>query len=185
MSSKSTGQIRLANGIDRTSVLYNTYQLFVQTATLYANFAEHSKSPNIYERLAEDVIRDLGTLYSAWESIGQNSNSPVKDGAHVAVLVAHSSDQIAKVTTFTNEWTPMFRRFSLGILAEKRMSRILSVLMCDAGKEKETLLQLIARSTQRRDDLGAALLALKKDARKIQGAFSAADSTLIDKSFGF
>jgi hypothetical protein len=188
MSANTVGNIRLAAGSDRASILYNAYHLITQMAAFYANASQQRRPAQeraVFEQLSDDLIRELGDLYMAWEGLDTERAAPVPDSARLVRRVSHTCAQFSTIIARAGEWTPVTRMLALTVLMEKRWVRILKALKEGAGKESAVLSELTSRSEARREMIGAELQRRRLAGRMTQDSFDAADSSLLDKSFGF
>lgn len=188
MSANTVGNIRLAAGSDRASMLYNSYHLITQMAAFYANASQHRRPAQeraVFEQLSDDLIRELGDLYMAWGSLDKDSAAPVPESGRLTLLINHTCSQFSTIITQAGEWTPVTKILSLTVLMEKRWVRILTALKQGAGKELAVLAELEARSEARMEKIKSELQRRRLAGRMTQDSFDAADSSLLDKSFGF
>lgn len=188
MSASIGGNIRLATGGDRNSILYNAYHLITQMAAFYGNVSQQTRpkfEQAVFTRLSDAVIKDLGELYIAWESLDKTNIIPLTQGEALARRVTHTCGQFSKIMHGANEWTPFLKMLALVVLIEKRWIRILKSLTQGAGKEAAVLAGLIAAAEGRSRLVTADLHQKRLAGRLTQDAFDAADQSLLDKSFGF
>lgn len=188
MSAITVGNIRLAAGSDKNSVLYNAYHLLTQISALYAHFSLYVQSYDhkmVILSFGDEVVSDIGDFYLVWEGLDKTVEEAIPSGKELAVLMVHTCQQFAKIIELSNEWTSYGKMTSLLLLSERRWRRLLTKLLLGAGKEGSVLNELKTRCEDRGQRLARELQKSKVFDRQTQNAFDVADHSLLEKSFGF
>lgn len=188
MSNITVGNIRLAAGSDKNSILYNAYHLLTQISALYAHFSLYARSvehKQVILGIGDEIIGDIGDFYIIWEGLDKSVQEPLPAGKKLAPLMVHTCRQFTKIIEHSNEWTPFGKMGSLLILAERRWRRILVGMRDGAGKEAAVLSGLQARCEGRGQRINREMQTNRIVERQTQNAFDAAEQSFLDKSFGF
>jgi hypothetical protein len=143
--------------------------------------AEHKK---IFENLSVDILTDIGDLYIAWESLDRKEK-PLSNGKKLSMRLVLTCNQLFRVITLANAWTPFVRTAKISGFLERKWLRILADLKVDAGKELAVLNDLSRRAEIRARTVKLALEKVVTKDYQTQAAFDTAEITLLDKSFGF